>query len=254
MSSRSWHCRSLYHEFKLADLDTLRDEGTMKMRNDKLGGYHDFCVACGRWSDDDHIRLKKNHPKWLAEWRKADFGRQMHWAVEYSQHEKFAVPDMVMLMGLELPAAQLHQQEVLQQLGSEMAAVAAQAAQSSAAGLSAGGATWQQDLPPPPPPVIFDFDADDVDQQLALPAPQTAAAPTASAFGMPDPDLGERMRYLEDKVMKLEGRLTVLGDQHLALSSALPHLASAVAAQNERLDKLTSSVHALYEPNSVNKA
>ena len=28
---------------------------------------------------------------------------------------------------------------------------------------------------------------------------------------MPDPDLGERMRYLEDKVMKLEGRLTVSG-------------------------------------------
>ena len=63
MSSRSWHCRSLYHEFKLADLDTLRDEGIMKMRNDKLGGYHDFRVACGRWSDDDHICLKKNHPK-----------------------------------------------------------------------------------------------------------------------------------------------------------------------------------------------
>ena len=83
---------------------------------------------------------------------------------------------------------------------------------------------------------------------------KTEAAPTASAFGMPDPDFGERMRYLEDKVMKLEGRLAVLGDQHLALSSALPHLASAVAAQNERLDKLSSSVPVLYEPNSVNKA
>ena len=243
--------RSLHHEFKLADLDTLRNEGTMKMRNDKLGGYHDFCVACGRWSDDDHIRLKKNHPKWLAEWRKADIGRQMHWAVEYSQHEKFAVQDMAMLMGLEPLHAQLHQQEVLQQLGSEMAAVAAQ---SSAAGLSAGGATWQQDLPPPPPPVSFGLDVDDVDQQLALPAPQTAAAPTASAVGMPDPDLGQRMRYLEDKVMKLEGRLTVLGDQHLELSSALPHLASAVAAQNERLDKLTSTVNALWWQNCGNKA
>ena len=91
---------------------------------------------------------------------------------------------------------------------------------------------------PPPPPMTFDSDVDDVDQQLALPAP----------------DLGEQMRYLEDKVMKLEGRLTVLGDQHLELSSALPHLASAVAAQNERLDKLTSTVNALWWQNCGNKA
>ena len=207
----------------------------MKMKNDKLGGYHDFCVACGKWKDDDHIRLKKTHPKWLAEWRKADIGRQMHWSVEYSQHEKFAVEDMAMLMGLEPVAAQLHQQEVLQQLGSEMAAVAAQ---SSAAGLSAGGAAECGSGAPPPPPMTFDSDVDDVDQQLALPAP----------------DLGEQMRYLEDKVMKLEGRLTVLGDQHLELSSALPHLASAVAAQNERLDKLTSTVNALLWQNCGNKA
>jgi hypothetical protein len=217
----------------------LREEGTMKMRNDKLGGYHDFCMACGRWSDDDHIRLKKNHPFWLAEWHNSDFGRQMHWAVEYSQHEKFAVQDMAMLMGLEPFAAQMHQQEVLQQLGSEMAAVAAQ---SSAAGLSAVGAAECGSGAPPPPPMTFDSDVDDVDQQLALP-------PAA-----PAPDLGEQMRYLEDKVMKLEGRLTVLGDQHLELSSALPHLASAVAAQNERLDKLTSTVNALLWQNCGNKA
>ena len=69
----TWRSRFLYQEFVLADLDTWTDEATMKMRHDKLGGSHDFCVACGRWKDDDHIHKNKNHPKWLAEWRKADF-------------------------------------------------------------------------------------------------------------------------------------------------------------------------------------